>query len=213
MNIFLKVSILPILLITPFTLNSTDVFHSSKGLVKIQANLNTHIIPGDAKLGNTVLLVTAPVALENIHIVTDCEQRETVLYKKSRSDNQMIYVIQLSFPTSCDKENIRIGDKENIFTDTLFVLPLESRSKMEDAFMNTSSTELLPIMREENKEASGKTGDDIVKKLDYLVTLYKNLYTNQSSTTARDVLYDREDIKYSSPVAGYKIPMKDNIIP
>lgn len=117
--------------------------------MKIHSNLNPHIIPGDVKLGNTVLIVSAPDIQESIHLVTPCEHRETILYKKPAGKGRMMYIVQVTFPTACETTEIQVGDRENIFTDTIFSLPITSLSKMEDSFLNTQSDELLSIMRKQ----------------------------------------------------------------
>lgn len=125
----------------------------------------------------------------------------------------MIYIIRLSFPVVCDAPSIVIGDKENIFTDTVFFLPMVSRSERESIFMNTDSTELLAIMRQEIPSAPEKPGIGIAEKLTYLQTLYKTLSAIYLSDLARDILNDRSMIKYTSPVNGFSLPSKDILIP
>lgn len=204
--------LLPALLF-PFTLHSTDIYTSSHGEVRIHANLNSHIIPGDAKLGSTVLVVSAPIEQENIHVVTPCEHKESVLYKEAKGENKMMYVIHVVFPVSCDSTDISLGDKENIFTDSTFSLPMEPFWRMENSLINTDSAHLLEIMREQPISATVGTGTTIVEKLQYLQTLYKNIDITLESGTARDILQAREDAKYISPVAGYGLPSKNNLIP
>lgn len=126
MNISSKTGLLSILFVIPFTLHSTDIFHSSEGLVKIHANLNPHIIPADPKLGNTVLIVSAPMGMKTIHLVTSCEHKESILYKSPAKEGKMLYVIQVSFPVSCDVTDISLGDRESVFIDTTLSLPIES---------------------------------------------------------------------------------------
>lgn len=212
MNFLPKLSIISVLFILPLTLHSTDIYISSGGAVKIHSNLNSHIIPGDPKLGNTVLIVSAPIKQGDIHIVTKCEHRESILYKKPTGNEKILYIIQLSFPTPCDVTDISLGDKENIFTDSIFSLPMESLSKMENGFINTDSIHLLPIMRERQIISEG-TGTAIEEKLQHIQALYKNLSVSLESDMAQNILHDRENIKYISPVAGYVIPTKEKLIP
>lgn len=142
-----RIILLSTILVFPFTLHSTDIYTSSEGKVKILANLNPHIIPGDPKLGNTLLVVSAPVKNEGIHLVTPCEHTESVLSRITK-DTQTLSIIQVVFPTFCDMSMIRVGDEGNVFTDTLFTLQIKSRSTLEKSLLNTKSEELLGIMRE-----------------------------------------------------------------
>ncbi|MDD5377038.1 MAG: M23 family metallopeptidase [Candidatus Gracilibacteria bacterium] len=195
----------------PFTLHSTDIYVSSLGEVQIHANLNPHIIPGDLKLGNTVLIVSAPRDQKDIHIVTKCEHRESILYKEPKGEEKMVYIMQVTFPSSCETTDISIGNQENIFTDTTFPLPIESLSQIESNLINTNSTELLSVMRGQGIQTS--TGATLAEKLQHLQILYKNIDRALESDMAQAILQDRENTTYLSPVAGYGIPYKDNIIP
>lgn len=201
-----------ITLIIPFTLHSTDIYISSHGTVQILANLNPHIVSGDSKLGSTVLIVSAPLEQKDIHIMTPCEHRESILYKEPKGDNKILYVIQVTFPVSCEATVMYIGDRENIFTDTFLSLPIESLWKMENSLINTDSTNLLSFMRE-HPLLLEKTGSTITLKLQYLKALYKNLDVTIKSDIAQSILQDRENTKYLSPVAGYALPNKDTLIP
>lgn len=213
MNVSYRTTLLFVALVFPLTLHSTDIFVSSQGEVKILASLNPHIIPGNPKLGNTILIVNAPKKQKNIRIITSCEHKESILYKESKEDKKTIYVIQVSFPDSCEIPNIRIGDQENVFTDTLFSLPMEAFGKMENSLVNTNSNELLSIMRKQSIAPSKEVGATLMKKLQSLQTLYKNLDIIMRSDIARDILQNRENIRYFSPVAGYELPSKDKLIP
>lgn len=204
-------SLIP-LLITPFTLHSTDISTSSHGAVQIRANINPHIVSGDPKLGSTVLVVSAPSAQEDIHIVTPCTHTESFLYKEVKDDGTANYVIRINFPTACETTDISIGDRENIFTDTTLSLPMESVSKIENSLVNTDSAELLNIMRESDLPVPEKESS-IAGRLEYLRVVYKNLDRALMSNTARDILHDRDNGKYISPVAGYSLPTKDNRLP
>ncbi len=124
-NLYSKFLAITVFLATPLTLHSTDIYHSSKGTIKINANLNSFIVPGDTKLGSTVLIITASTKQENIHVVSSCEHTESLLYKKTVGEEKMTYVIKLNFPTPCEDTTIRIGDSQNIFTDTVVSLPIE----------------------------------------------------------------------------------------
>lgn len=199
-------------LIYPFTLHSTDIYISSEGKVKIYTSLNPWIIPGDMKLGSTVLVVSTPNTNEGVRIISSCDHRESILYEKT-SDSKTLYVIELRFPNVCEQKDIFIGDKENVFTDTIFSPPLSSTSETESIFMNTKSSELLDIMRSEVPKIQKGTGTAIVEKLDYIETLYKNLSMNLRGDIARDILNNREESKYTIPVNGYNLPTKDNAIP
>lgn len=204
--------LLPTLLF-PFTLHSTDIYTSSHGEVQIHANLNPHIIPGDPKLGGTVLVVSAPIEQKDIHIVTLCEHTESVLYKEPVRDEKMLYIIRIAFPSSCETTVTYVGDRENIFTDTFLSLPMKSLSNMESDLINTRSDGLLPIMRAQPLVLPEKTGTGITEKLRRLQALYKNLGIGLESDITRDILQDRENTKYLSPVAGYTLPNKDKLIP
>lgn len=197
----------------PFTLHSTDIYMSSQGKVKIEANINPHIIPGDSKLGNTILVVSAPILEENIHIVTPCEHQESILYKKPTKEDNMLYVIQITFPVFCETSEIRIGDLENIFTDTFFSLPMESFLKVENNILNTDSAHLLSTTKEQTVPMSARVGSTMAEKLKYLRRLYKNLDASLQGNIAKDILHDRENTKYLSPVLGYGLPTKDILIP
>lgn len=124
-NLSVKSLAFVVFLTTPFTLHSTDIYHSSEGTIKINANLNSFIIPGDAKLGSTVLVISAPTKQEGIYIVSSCNHTESLLYKKAIGEDKMLSITKLSFPTPCEDTTIRIGDNQNIFTDTAVSLPIE----------------------------------------------------------------------------------------
>ncbi|HBB27422.1 TPA: hypothetical protein DCZ36_02925 [Candidatus Gracilibacteria bacterium] len=205
--------VLGVLLFVPFTLHSTDIYTSSHGEVKILANLNPHIIPGHPKLGNTILIVSAPNEQKEIRLITACEHKETILHKEPNGNKKTIYVIQVIFPTSCEIPHIRVGDRENIFTDTLFSLPLESFGKMENSLINTGDSELLNIMRNTPVPPRETIGVTLTEKLRYLQTIYKDTYTTLRSDIARTILQSRGGTGYISPVAGYNLPQKDKLIP
>ena len=202
-----------ILFLIPATLYSTDIYTSSHGEVKIYANLNSHIISGDSKLGNTLLVVSAPIEQKNIHIVSSCEHTESVLYKEPTQNKKMVYVIQVAFPTLCDIQEIRIGNSENIFTDTIFSLPLESLNHLENSFIDTDNEHLLSIMREPSIALEAGVDGRLVQKLSHVQTLYKNLDIALESDMARSILQDRDNLKYISPVAGYELPNDSVRIP
>lgn len=202
-----------ILSIFPSVLYSTDVYVSSQGEVKIYANLNPHIISGDSKLGNTLLVVNTPIEQKGIRIVSVCEHTDSILYKEQVQNNKMIYVIQTTFPTTCDTKEIRIGSSGNIFTDTIFSLPLESFGQMENSLIDMDNTHLLEIMREPNIVLEESLDGRLVTKLAHVQTLYKNLDITLRSGTARNILQDRNNIKYLSPVAGYNLPNNAILIP
>lgn len=206
MNYFLKIIICSIALIVPATLYSTDIYTSSHGEVKIYANLNSHIISGDVKLGNTLLVVSAPIEHNDIHIVSSCEHTESVLYKEPTQNKKMIYIIQIVFPTACDTKEIRIENSDNVFTDTIFSLPLESLNHLENSLIDTDSTHLLNIMREPSIVLDPGVDGQLVQKLSHVQTLYKNLDITLASDMARNILQDRDNLKYLSPVAGYELP-------
>jgi murein DD-endopeptidase MepM/ murein hydrolase activator NlpD len=211
-NLLSRALFLSILLTTPFTLHSTDIYHSSDGEVKIHASLNPNIISGDPKLGNTVLVVSAPTDMEGIRTITSCEHRESILHKKPMDTKRTIYVIQLHFPTMCDTPSVSIGDRERIFTDASLQLPIQSVTQLEDALINTRSAELLALMRMEPVPYVWSRST-ISQKLEKLKILYIHLYTILQSDIASNILHDREDGKYISPVAGYSLPTKDNTVP
>lgn len=212
MNLPLRSTILSVLLTLPLTLHSTDIYTSSQGAVQIRANINPHIVPGDPKLGNTVLVVSAPATQGGIHIATPCEHTESILHKEAKENGTMIYVLQVNFPTACESTDVSIGDWENIFTDTTLHLPIESFSKLENSLINTDSTNLLGIMRAPALPMLEKK-PTIADKLKYLQVVYKNLDVTLQGDIARDILHDRENTKYRSPVAGYTLPSKDNRLP
>jgi len=197
---FLRILALLAVLLSPLTLHSTDVYISSQGVVQIRANINPHIVSGDPKLGNTVLVVSAPATKGGIHVVTPCEHRESVLHKEAKEDGTMVYIIQVAFPVACESTDVSIGDWENIFTDTALRLPIESFSKMENSLINTDSTRLLGIMRAPALPIPEKK-PTIADKLQHLQVVYKNLDITLVGDTARDILHDRENGKYISPVA------------
>lgn len=179
----------------------------------IRANLNPTIIPWDSKLGNTILLVSAPSSAEDIHIVTDCTHNESVLYKTGWLNNSTTYVLEFDFPTTCDSSVIQIGDSNGIFTDTIFRLPLTSISQITDTFMNTDSNKLLSIMRASSPIVDSGTGTTVTEKMKHIQALYQNLSTTLKSHFASEVLHDREDTKYISPVAWYTLPTQNDRIP
>ena len=199
--------------IFPFTLHSTDIYKSSDGQIRIHTSLNTHVIPGNPKLGNTVLIVSSPTNLKGINIVTPCEHHESVLYKKQIESGKILSVISLSFPTSCETTDIRVGDIESIFTDTIFSLPGKSFSKIENDFINTDDIELLSIMREQPTIISENIKTTFVEKLQYIQSLYKNLYISFRSDLAQSILHNRNNMKYISPVPGYNLPKSSSLIP
>jgi len=209
----LSLLVLCILLVVPFTLHSTDIYTSSHGKIKVHANLNSHIIPGDPKLSGTVLVLSAPIEQKDIHIVTPCEHTESVLHKEPVRDEKMLYIIRIAFPSSCETTVTYVGDRENIFTDTFLSLPMKSLSNTESDFINTGSDGLLPIMRTQSLALAEKTGTGITEKLQRLQALYKNLSIGLESDIAQNILQDRENTKYLSPVAGYALPNKDKLIP
>lgn len=198
------------LLLVPFTLHSTDIYTSSEGKVRILANLNPHIVPGDPKLGNTIFVVSAPIKNEDIHLVTPCKHTESVLYRTTKN-TQTLAVIQVVFPTFCDMPTIRVGDKENIFTDTLFPLQIESRSRLEKSLLGTKSEELLAIMRVQGIPEN--TGSTLQEKLEHLQVKYRNFDSMLRSDIARDILQSRENTKYLSPIRGYEVSKKEKLIP
>jgi hypothetical protein len=112
----------------------------------------------------------------------------------------MVYIIQVAFPVACESTDVSIGDWENIFTDTALRLPIESFSKMENSLINTDSTRLLGIMRAPALPIPEKK-PTIADKLQHLQVVYKNLDITLVGDTARDILHDRENGKYISPVA------------
>lgn len=201
------------LLLAPFTLHSTDIYTSSHGEVRIHANLNPQIVPEDPKLGSTVLVVSAPTDKKDIHIVTPCKHKESVLFRESLKNRKTIYIIQLTFRESCGTTDISIGDMENVFTDSRFPLPMKPFWKVENRLMNTDSSRLLETMRKETILVSEKKDTDIRKKLAQLQMIYRNLSIDLESGIARGILNDREDTKYFSPVVGYGLPNKDKLIP
>jgi len=212
-NYFPKTIFCCVALIIPFTIHSTDIYTSSHGEVKIYANLNSHIILGDSKLGNTLLIVSAPIEQKDIHIVSACEHTESVLYKEPTQNKKMVYVIQAVFPASCDIREIRVGNSENIFTDTIFSLPLESLNHLENSLIDTDSAHLLNIMREPSIALESGVDGRLVQKLSHVQTLYKNLDIALESDMARNILQDRDGMKYISPVAGYELPNDSVRIP
>lgn len=156
--------------------------------------------------------MTAPSEKEDLRIVTPCKHRESVLHEETKEDETKVSVIQLAFPSACDTRQISIRDRENIFTDTVFSLPMESFSQLENGLINTDSDRLLGIMREPSVPLPEK-GSSIKTRLEYLRAVYTNLDIALMGDTARDILHDRDNGKYISPVAGYHLPTKDNIIP
>ncbi len=166
----------------------------------MQRSVNGQIVPGDPKLGNTILVVSAPTEQKDIHVVTSCEHRESVLFKESKEDGKTTYIIRLSFPVACEDSEIAIGDRENIFTDTashLLMIPLKT---IEDTLINTNSEELFFIANGRTIEIPKSTASTIEEKINYLGFLYTNLYSKLWSEMAQQVLRDREDGKYISPV-------------
>jgi hypothetical protein len=174
--------------------------------------MNDHIVPGNPKLGSTLLIVSAPITMKNIHVVIPCEHQEEILHTKISKDKNITYIIQLRFPVACEVSEISIGDSENIFTDTHFPLPIESLSQIEDNAINMHSTKLLTVMREQ-PVISEKSGTSVIEKLHQVQMLYKNAYILLRSDIAQGILRDRDIVKYISPVAGYKIPTKESVIP
>lgn len=53
----------------------------------------------------------------------------------------------------------------------------------------------------------------IADRLRYLQVVYENLDITLRGDIARDILHDRENTKYRSPVAGYALPTKENRLP
>lgn len=147
-NFLSQSGIVFILFLFPFTLHSTDIYTSSQGTVKILASLNSHVIPGDSRLGNTILLVSTPEKNTDIHLVTTCTHTQSVLYTTTK-DARTLSVIQVVFPTFCDMPMVRVGDRENIFTDTIFPLQMESYSEVEKHLLNVKNENLLIIMRKQ----------------------------------------------------------------
>lgn len=213
MNLSIKTGLLVVLYSLPLTLNSTDIYHSSNGTVQIRANLNPTIIPGDSKLGSTLLLVSAPKAAQDIHIVSECQHSDSVLYTTGGTSNLMISVIELDFQSPCESPTIAIADSEHTFTDTVFRLPLTTTSAITDSFINTNSEDLLSIMRASAPLHENGTGSTMVQKIEHIGALYQNLSTTLKSELASSILHDRDDVKYISPVQGHVLPTQNNKIP
>ncbi len=213
MNPTIKAALLFIWLTLPLSLNSTDIYHSSGGRVVLHASLNLSIIPWDSKLWNTILLVSAPADREGIHIVSDCTKSESVLYRTGSLNNSTVYIVKLDFPTSCESPVIQIGDSEGVFTDTILRLPFTTVSEIIDMSINTDSQELLSIMRAGSSRSDSATGTTIVQKIERIQTLYRNVDSSLRSDIARDILLDREDTKYISPVAWYILPTRSDRVP
>ncbi len=81
----------------------------------------------------------------------------------------------MSFPVLCDNADIAIGDVENIFIDTAFLLPMTTREKIEDTLINTDNNGLLSVMRKEVFPISKSMDSRIEEKLTHIQMLYKNL--------------------------------------
>ncbi len=122
-------------------------------------------------------------------------------------------MIQVYFTTPCEDQGIRVGDSEYIFTDTNYTLPLKSIDTITTEFVNTSSTELLALMRALPNMGSERKDTTIVEKLQRIQALYRKASTETQSDLAQSILVDRLDAKYISPVGGYSLPNKDILIP
>lgn len=150
---FFKIIFLSCSLLATFTLHSTGIYISSLGQVRIhinqsirQAGLNPHIIPGDIKLGSTLLVVTTPKEMKSVHIESACEHKESLLYSASQNE-RTTSIIQVNFLSACNSPSVRIGDIENVFTDTLAELPIEPLWNVQTVLINKSSEDLVVIMR------------------------------------------------------------------
>lgn len=68
-------------------------------------------------------------------------------------------------------------------------------------------------MRQEIHPVMEKSGSTLTEKLKYIHDLYKNYYTVLMSDIARNILQERDNATYISPVVGYRLPSKDILIP
>lgn len=192
---------------------NTAKWVSSNGTIKIEANRNNHIIPWDKQLGNTILFITAPIGKEDIHIITSCKHTEEILYKEKIPES-FLYTILISFDQSCRNPDIQIGDTDSIFTDTKFSLPFESLWDIRNSLIESEDTYLqeiiwikTPPLQEEEESTS------MIERVRYMQTLYRNSYIFIRNDIAKEILHNRESIKYISPVLGYTLPNSSRLMP
>ena len=204
------------ILIFPFTLNSADIYVSSRGLVKIQANLNNEIVPGDPKLGSTIIIVTTPKTENTVGIDTACDHTEDFLYKDTSRSDRDLFVLRLSFPALCENPAIRVSMKGDVFTDTTTLLSMVSGNTLLRDLTDLSTDTLVTLMRNDaaaTGTVANTSGQTLQSKLEQVHTLYNSSFSALQSNLVRSILNDRDGLTYISPVAGYSVPTKPNIIP
>lgn len=140
-------------LLAPFTLHSTDIHHSSNGSVRIEANLNQHIIPGDPKLGSSIFVVSAPSDIASVRLDTACEHMEETLYTGTGKDLSRIFVLRANFPTPCDTKTASVSDGISVFTDTEFSLPVIGETQILQGLINYAGDDLTALMRDDFQKA------------------------------------------------------------
>ena len=149
--------------------------------------------------------------MKSFRIESTCEHKDSLLYRDD-SKVESLSVIQMTFPTSCDSSLIRIGSEEIIFTDTLKTLPMKSLEQLENELINTSSKDLVDMMWYFPEIISTKT-TTVAEKFKLIQSIYTKNAQTKKMNIAREILSDRENLMYISPVAGYGLPSKDILIP
>ena len=203
-------------LLTPFTLNSADIFISSEGSIKVSANLNPRIIPGNSKLGSSIFIVSTPINTPSIRLdIPSCEHTEELLYTGTGKNLTRISVIEARFSDICTAKSARIASEEYVFTDTEFALPISHESDILSELMDLDTSDLTLVMRDDfanaqllNSQIASYSGSNIATKLQHIQDLYREALLTTRSDLARSLLDDRENMsKYISPVAGYSLPI------
>lgn len=171
-------SILIICLTLPSTLHSTDIYNTSGGSVQIRSNLNTTIIPGDRELGSTVLIVTTPKDMKDVHIESPCEHKENILYRYENSKKEDISIIQVTFPIACESGTLQVKNEESIFTDSTKNISITSHSLIKRELVNMSNEELVGIMRHTPEDIK-KSTDDIREKIRSVARTYEKTFARE----------------------------------
>ncbi|MCK9273117.1 M23 family metallopeptidase [Candidatus Gracilibacteria bacterium] len=219
-----SVFIIPIIIVFglfPAYLNSADIYEEINDASKIITSLNANIINGEGNLNSTFFIIQAGKKITKPFLYSSCQINQKII-SESKTTKGNIFIIKAVFnQEKCSDNKIYLKSGEIIYTNTLYEINLVNYSDLLNNFLNFKSEKLKEKIEINNKLIHSldneifvlKKENNLESKLKTINKIYSMNYKEFENNILKQIVNERSNLKYITPVAGKSLPTSKTLIP
>lgn len=219
-----SVFIIPIIIVFwlfPAYLNSADIYEEINDASKIITSLNANIINWEGNLNSTFFIIQAWKKITKPFLYSSCQINQKII-SESKTTKWNIFIIKAVFnQEKCSDNKIYLKSWEIIYTNTLYEINLVNYSDLLNNFLNFKSEKLKEKIEINNKLIHSldneifvlKKENNLESKLKTINKIYSMNYKEFENNILKQIVNERSNLKYITPVAGKSLPTSKTLIP